>query len=60
MEKVSKINSEIFPIICFLIVGILSIFDKKYITGILFIILTIAYIIVLISENKKEKIKFKK
>ncbi|ELC8423393.1 MULTISPECIES: hypothetical protein [Clostridium] len=55
MKKISSKNLKTISTICFLIAGILSIFDKRYIIGILFILLTISYIIALISENKKKK-----
>ncbi len=55
MKKVSERNVRIFATICFLIVGILNMIQKKYILGSLFIILTISYTVNLILEKKKEE-----
>lgn len=54
MKKVSERNMRIFATICGLIAGMLNMFQKKYMFGILFIILTIRYIVNLILEKKKE------
>ncbi|EIF6298156.1 hypothetical protein H8J87_13725 [Clostridium perfringens] len=53
MKKVSERNMRIFATICFLIAGMLNMFQKKYMLGSLFIILTIIYIVNLILEKKK-------
>ncbi|MCX0359309.1 hypothetical protein LI056_15120 [Clostridium perfringens] len=53
MKKVSERNMRIFATICFLIAGMLNMFQKKYMLGSLFIILTIIYSK---SYLRKEKI----
>ena len=54
MKKVSERNMRIFVTIFVLIAGMLNMFQKKYMLGILFIILAIRYIVNLILEKKKE------
>ena len=54
MKKVSERNMRIFVTIFVLIAGKLNMFQKKYMLGILFIILAIRYIVNLILEKKKE------
>lgn len=54
MKKVSERNMRIFVTILVLIAGMLNMFQKKYMLGILFIILAIRYIVNLILEKKKE------
>ena len=54
MKKVSERNMRIFVTIFVLIAGMLNMFQKKYMLGLLFIILAIRYIVNLILEKKKE------
>ncbi|EJO5347753.1 DNA-binding protein [Clostridium botulinum] len=52
MVKLKQWMSWIIGAVCFMIVSVINIIDKKYLQGIIWIILAIVYIIISINSHK--------
>lgn len=57
MKNINQIKLKIFSSICFAIAGILGLVDKNYLLGGAFILMSVSYTILIISEKKKLKNK---
>lgn len=57
MKNIDSIKLKIFSSICLAIAGILGLVDKNYLLGGAFILMSVSYTILIISEKKKLKNK---